>query len=263
VLVAAGVGDGTFQSPVSHSLGSWQALGVLRVADMTGDGRLDVIAASKDPTLGGYALQVLPADGSGGFGAVVTTPIADQPWSFTVAELTGDGLPDVAVAAGSAVYVLAGMGGGTLDPSPRFALSISATSVASGDFDHDGAPDLAVGSRFENDVTVLLKRGSMLFAGVPVALGSYPIDILALDLNGDGTLDLIAPIEVSIDSSAQLKVFLGNRAGTFEPPISLPIHLAAASIAAGDLDGDGLPELALARSGEIELLLNGHPLTCH
>ena len=71
-------------------------------------------------------------------------PAGDYPRSVAVADLNGDGAPDLVTAnAGSDdVSVLLGSGVGTFEPQQRFAAGNGPLSVAVADLDGDGAPDL-------------------------------------------------------------------------------------------------------------------------
>src|SRR5258705_11430442 len=83
--------------------------------------------------------------------------------------------------------------------------------------------------------------------------GGYAANSVALsDLNGDGHLDLIVAngcpsVECSNANEGVVSVRLGNGNGTFQAPNNYASGgNRATSVAAGDLNGDGKPELAVA-----------------
>lgn len=79
--------------------------------------------------------------------------------------------------------------------APRVGRQPSA--LVSADFDRDGRPDLAVASRIERSVSILLNRtplgSSRVYFAPPldIALGSAPVDLATGDLDSDGRPDLV------------------------------------------------------------------------
>ncbi|MGD0824369.1 MAG: VCBS repeat-containing protein, partial [Terriglobales bacterium] len=109
VAVLLGNGDGTFQPPVSYDAGGWQTFSVV-AADLKGDGKLDlVVTNSQSNTLG-----VLLGNGDGTFQPAVTYHTLYFPMNAVVADVNGDGIPDLVVDSGPGyLSVLLGKGNGT------------------------------------------------------------------------------------------------------------------------------------------------------
>src|SRR5262249_43785329 len=106
-LVMLGNGDGSFRQGAEISLGDHAGRPVL--ADLDGDGKLDLAIVSM--TNYAFYLSVAYGDGSGGFSSPVTYFLngSTEPSTLTVADVDGDGRPDIVVANadlhGIGVYV--------------------------------------------------------------------------------------------------------------------------------------------------------------
>ena len=119
-------------------------------------------------------------------------------------------------------------------------------SMAVGDFNGDGQPDVAVTNSGANGVNVFLNNegGLSAMAAIP-ATGESPTSIAAGDFNGDGKLDLA----VANSGSNNVMILLGNGDGTFTAAASPAAGTAPNSIAVADFNGDGVPDLAVANAG--------------
>ncbi len=157
--------------------------------------------------------------------------------------------------------ILVGNGDGTFSESPTGTAGYP-TSVAVGDFNGDGIPDLAVtnyqasgGTQGDGTVTVLIGNGGGAFTPTVVspATGNDPLYVAVGDFNGDGVPDLV----VSNSGSNNLTVLLGNGDGTFTAAASPGVGLYPIDIAAGDLNGDGIPDLVVSNwdSSTLQVLL--------
>ena len=133
-------------------------------------------------------------------------------------------------------------------------------AIATGDFNGDGVPDLAMTDNQGSTVTVLLGNGDGTFTATAAnpATGSAPYGIAVGDFNGDGNLDLA----VANANSNTITVLLGDGKGNFTAAATIPARgTGPESIAVGDFDGDGNLDLALANygSGTLTVLLgNGN-----
>jgi hypothetical protein len=131
----------------------------------------------------------------------------------------------------------------------------STATVASGDFNHDGATDLATVNTGNSTVAVLLGKGDGSFAGpVTYPAGTGVVAVAVGDFDGDGKLDLAAADQ----AGSALVVMRGNGDGTFQAPLSYAAGQYPAALAVGDFNGDGHADVALAgaSSNTVSVLLN-------
>jgi hypothetical protein len=121
------------------------------------------------------------------------------------------------------------------------AVRTSPHSLAVGDFDGDGSPDLVV-ANFYQTVSVLLGNTDGTFRpAVSYFVGNDPGSVAVGDFDADGTDD----IAVASFSSNNVCVLLANGDGTFQRAVNYGIGFAG-PVAVGDFNGDGLPDLAVA-----------------
>src|ERR1035441_9057376 len=107
-------------------------------------------------------------------------------------------------------------------------------------------PDLVVANTNSNNLGVLLGNGDGTFqAAVNYAAGGAPVGIAAVDMNGDGNLDLIA----TVDGGNDLIVLPGNGNGTFQARVVYPVGSKPLPLAVADFNRDGRTDIAAANSG--------------
>ena len=117
--------------------------------------------------------------------------------------------------------VLLGNGDGTFQGTHAYlATGTDPTSIAVGDFNHDGNADLAVTNQLSSTVTIFLGDGSGNFTvSQSPATGTYPYSVAVGDFNGDGKQDLAIADYFGND----VTILLGNGDGTFSAAAS-PRH---------------------------------------
>ena len=124
-----------------------------------------------------------------------------------------------------------------------YSVDIFPSSIAIGDFNGDGKPDLAVTNAFAGNVSILLGAANgTLVPGTAISIGGESIAVAAGDFNGDGKLDLA----VADLSGNAIVIFAGNGDGTFTRIGTVNAGLAPISIVVADFDGDGKVDLAVA-----------------
>ncbi len=267
LTVSAGSGTGGYRltsqfvraSPPGDPLDVGTGPGAVTVADLNGDGIPDLVVANRGVFRNyGDTLSVLLGNGDGTFRPQQTLPVGYSPSAVAVADLNGDGIPDLITTSGNSVIVLLGNGDGTFQPQQAFSTSFaSAFSVAVADVNDDGKPDLVVGGG--GTVSVLLGNGDGTFQLLPYFdVGDADADtrVAVADLNGDGIPDLVTATSGRLDPGDTVTVLLGNGDGTFQDQDGalLPQHMYAigvypTAVAVADLTGDGIPDIITTNRG--------------
>lgn len=127
--------------------------------------------------------------------------------------------------------------------------------VAVGDLDGDGDMDMVTANFTNDNVSVFMNTGPIIFApSVSYNAHDGPRSVALGDLDGDGDLD----IAVANELSDNVSVLLNNGSGTFAPRVNYNAGNGPLTVAIGDLDGDGDLDLTTANvnSNNVSVLLN-------
>ena len=282
VEVLLGKGDGTFYTGVNYV--SDEGFNSIALGDFNGDGKLDLVMAWQcDNGCVGIAL----GNGDGTFqplsryasGGILLTSVA-------VADVNGDGKLDLLTAnyycsdcgyTSGAAGVLLGKGDGTFQQVVSYrSIGTVATSIVAADVNGDGKPDLVVANKCQSTTdncdnktpglaAVLLGNGDGTFrpavAYNPGGVWTHAVAIA--DVNSDNKPDLLLTNSCGVgctgfDDEGSVGVLLGNGDGTFQPAVNFRTGSGLAySLAVGDFNRDGRPDLAVANSGGgLGVLLN-------
>jgi hypothetical protein len=249
--VLLGNGDGIFAPRVDYATAT--APSSVVAGDFNLDGRLDLtLSSARAPG----SVSVLLGNGDGTFAPRVDYATSDFPASLAVEDFNSDGEPDLALAnlpldsrppnaVSITVTVLLGNGDGSFRLNVEYTIdppTSGPTSVAAGDFNVDGNPDLAVPVRDSNGVAVLLGNGDGTFADVVgYTTGMSPSWVVVADFNLDGNPDLAV-------AGGAVSVLLGNGDGTFAHGVEYSVGGEVRPVAVGDFNLDSKPDLAVANS---------------
>ncbi|GAB6040704.1 hypothetical protein JCM17961_13780 [Endothiovibrio diazotrophicus] len=221
----------------------------------------------------------------------ITWVLAAASWSLTSGDFNGDGHLDLAAAISNseegAAALLYGHGDGTFGFAASYTLGPDVGAIASADLDRDGLAELIL-AKLESDpredgdhhtgiVQVMWNDGS---GGLQLSATRYPSGeigatvwsastqsvsygalvakvLRATDLDRDGLTDLViaSGFQQQGLENGQISVLYGTGASGFQPPVTLAEGFSHNDVAVGDLNGDGLADLATTRLGHGQIAL--------
>ena len=205
---------------------------------------------------------------SSSFAPGFTMPSGYEAGSAVIADLDGDGKPDIAVVNANpqmvSIYRNLGAGGALSAASfaPRVDLPLPAGvnggdpyRLHTADLDGDGRLDLIASEVYGSRVSILRNISTTgnidtnsFEAPLNISVGADSRFSIAADLDGDGRADIVA-LNFG-DSTISILKNIGTSGGissnSFAPPMTLIPAGSPYEVAIGDLDGDGKPDLAVA-----------------
>jgi hypothetical protein len=221
--------DGTFQllEPLGF-FGEGETGAAIALADVNGDGKLDLITSGIRFPLGGVFGQ----------------------------------------DSGSLISVSFGDGTGAFEPAHLYRAQSGMFGLAVADLNGDLHPDIVTASQDTDSVTLLINDGSGRFSGPGGTYIGYaekggiatnflqgaanaPMTISAVDLNGDGKKDMVAvDQEIAFGAPWNLVVSLNDGAGNFLPDKKIAVldgrFPFTGNLITGDFRGAGVPDIILA-----------------
>lgn len=220
-------------------------------ADFDKDGDNDLFVAN----VGDGTVQFMKNNGDGTFQVGSPIVVGVNPEALAAADLDGDGSTDLVVAlripapASGKVVVLLNDGTGTLTSRQSLVdTGIEPVGLATGDFNTDGLPDIAIANRGMNanstyGVTLLFNQTKGFFtdrgsAALTIPSCAEPTSVLVKDVNNNGIDDLL--IACSGENRVQI---WDNSGGLNVREISLTTDGRPRNLAFTDLNGDGFGDL--------------------
>ena len=231
VGVLLGNGDGTFQEPAIVTYPPYSLPEALAAGNFNGDKNLDLAV-----TLGFISsdtAQILLGNGDGTFTIGASYTLDPSSLAIVAADLRNIGKTDLVVAQGGDLVVLLGNGDGTFQQPVEYTLGwnffvvVSSRTVAVGDMDGDGIPDLVTVPQIISNnnnysaVYIFPGKGDGTFGSpeisYPSAYNSAPQGLALADFNGDHQLDLTFADEFGTHSGISEYVLLNTGNVKFSP----------------------------------------------
>lgn len=248
VSVLLGNGDGTFRPQTQYTIGR-EPRDMVAI-DLGNDGNVDIVTI--DNILS--SISILGGRGDGTFsGPGSVAGFGSGPRALAIADVTGTSALDYIVANFgsddvSVSHVVSGV-----RQTLRLPVGDAPFDVAVADFDRNGRLDIVTVNFNSDDASLLLADGAGGFLPqrrFPIG-GLNPSSVVAADLDGNGTSDLLVTLRQADTTPApvgDLAVLLGNGDGTFQPVRLFPAGKIPMAAAVADLDADGILDAATVNS---------------
>jgi hypothetical protein len=233
ISVLLNKGNGTYKpGTLITSISAINSLGLyLAFADFNGDGNMDIAAATGANQA---AIYVLPGNGNGTFGSVVTTSLAYYPISLVAGDINKDGKQDLFVDtavngctnSSSGYAFLKGNGdgtftGGSLNCLPNQGPRVPVVTDLNGDGNLDAVIPYAAGPDPTIGPVILQGKGDGTFLNSPLYYaGESATNAVSADFNGDGQPD-VALINANFFQSSYITVMFNSSQPVSISPLTL------------------------------------------
>ncbi|MFA6469759.1 MAG: FG-GAP-like repeat-containing protein, partial [Bacteroidota bacterium] len=209
--------------------------------------------AGNEPMAAPYVTRftAVAGEATSAFQAKVDYATPNTPNQVTAADLDNDGDVDLVTAhpGGDKMAVLMNNGNATFAAYVQYTTGGYPNAVAAGDFNGDGDVDLVTANAFDNltsgnSISIFSNNGSGTFAAkVDYIAGTAPYGVVAVDVDGDGDIDVVT----ANTTGDSISVFLNTGSGTFAAKADYACGNDPRSITAGDIDGDGDIDVIVGR----------------
>lgn len=244
------------------------------LGDFNQDGKAEIVGANYGTT----TVSVFKNSTSGGisassFSVKSNMVVGLNPRFTTTGDVDGDGRLDL-IAANHSSHTVSIYRNTSVDdnisfaPRVDFATGLTPYLAAIGDLDGDGRPDLVVANAGGNSVSLLRNTSTpgaidlnSFAARVDIPSATAPRKASLCDVDGDGKLDVLVANDFPATVSIFRNVISGPGAfssGSFAPRVDFATGARPQDVVAGDLDGDGKPDLAVPAyaAGSVSVLKN-------
>jgi subtilisin family serine protease len=264
VAILLGNGTGSFGTPTNFDTGADDGESdrgyAIGVGDLNSDGKLDLVTIHDSGNI-----STLLGTGTGSFGAPIKVNGGDPfPRSVVLEDFNADGKLDLAVtdyySDTDNVWLLLGTGTGNFGTPTKFDAGSYPYGLATGDFNGDNKPDIAVanfGSK-SNNVSILLGTGTGSFrAATNFNAGTRPGTVAVGDFNSDNKSDL------AVANDDGVSILLGNGTGSFGAATNFGAGKNPYVVAVADFNADGKTDLVTTNYGSnnVSVLLNNNTLS--
>ncbi len=255
-----------FAPVMNFATGDWPS--ELDLGDLDGDGKPDIAVAVRGNGIQSW-LSIFRNTSTPG-----TVSLASR-WDLStiagangiaIVDVTADGKPDIVITSpGSSVVSVhrnvSIPGNLGFEPRVDFAVGVEPSAITGGDLDGDGLNDIAVSNYTAQTITLFRNKtstGNIAFDTTRIAAPANIRSLLLTDLDGDGRPELTAAAYNSRYAATILKNNSVPGLMSFAAPATFGNYLSAVGfycVMAGDINGDGKPDLAVANQTMHELIL--------
>lgn len=254
----------------SHSIETTSAW-IVASGDLDGDNKIDLVVGNFDDNDYSVYKNTTPNIGNITFADSVNFSTSGGANEIELADFDGDGKLDIAVVSeneSSGTYYLqvdrntsTGLGAFSFITEQLTTLDSRAWSLSFGDFNNDGKVDLVVEDADNNEISIFKNTstvGAISFANhTDFSVGNSPSAVTVADINNDGLPEILTVNETD-KSISVLKNTSSDNSISFAPKIDLALNTTSVPqwMVATDLDGDGLPDLAIQTPTSVIIVRN-------
>ena len=239
----AGTGLSAIDTSGSPAVTSLEATVGVVAGPLTPGGPTDLVTANP----GSKSLGILVGLGGGRFANPVALYTGNPAQVIRMADLTGNGTPDLVLLGTNEVSVMLGNGHGGFEAPASYNVGFEPTGLTVADINGDGIPDLLIGNTY-GDLLILQGNGDGTFR--PYRDADQEVALAVADLTGNGKPDFIYADQgldrVVVQYGTSQTTVLGDQATGL---------LSPGAVALADLTGDGIPDLIVANSGSNNVLI--------